>query len=342
MAKAKARKICYDRLLPGDLARPREVVRVGGRSRAISPVRKQWVNGSTIRIRFLGGTAEQRKMVETIAPQWCNHANLKFQFTDDPRAEIRVTFDADDGAWSYVGTDNAGIPLHAATLNLGWQDQAVILHEFGHMIGLAHEHQNPDGGLIWNDEVVIRDLSGPPNFWDEATIRHNVLNRYSADQVMGTSFDPASIMLYAFPDEWTQNPGGTRENSDLSALDQEFVRSARMYPGRPAPDERAVDLPVQTGTRAEIGKPGEEDLYRFKIEKAGQYVIETSGATDLVMALYGPESLTVKLAEDDDGGEGRNPRISAALQPGTYFAQVRHYQPQATGAYEIRVVAQTL
>jgi hypothetical protein len=340
MAKAKARKMCFDRLLPGDAVRPYEVSRMAsGRLRAISPLRKQWINGSTIRVRFLGGTSQQRAMVTSIAAEWTQHANLKFEFGDDPRAEIRVSFDADDGAWSYVGTDNLSIPLHAATLNLGWQDQAVILHEFGHMIGLAHEHQNPDGGIVWNEDVVTSDLAGPPNYWDEATIRHNVLDRYRADQIMGTKFDPDSIMLYAFPDDWTQNPGGTHENDVLSPMDVDFVRSARMYPGVAPPDQRAVDLPVFTGTPASIARPGEEDLYKFEIKKAGRYIVETSGSTDVVMTLFGPGSPTRKLAEDDDSGVGNNALISAVLQPGVYYARVRHYSPLQAGAYEIRVVA---
>jgi hypothetical protein len=342
MTKRSARKICFDRVLPSELLKIRDVQLVslpGGRSRAISPLRKQWVNGSTIRVRFLSGSAQQQKLVREIAPEWTKHANLNFEFGDDPRAEIRVTFDADDGAWSYVGTDNSGIPLNAATLNLGWQDEAVILHEFGHMIGLAHEHQNPDGGLQWNEENVIRDLSGAPNFWDEATIRHNVLDKYTADQIRGTKFDANSIMLYAFPDDWTKNPGGTHENTKLSQLDKDFVRSAEMYPGRGAPQVQAIEVPVLTGTSGAIARAGEEDLFSFQVERAGRYLIETTGNADLFMTLFGPNSTTQKLAEDDDSGADTNPQITAALQPGRYYARVRHYNPSQTGTYEIRVIS---
>jgi hypothetical protein len=310
-----------------------------GRTRAISPLRKQWVNGSTIRIRFMSGTAAQQKMVKDIAPEWTKYANLNFEFTTDPRAEIRVTFDASDGAWSYIGTDNSSIPLNAATLNLGWQDDAVILHEFGHMIGLAHEHQNPEGGLQWNEEIVIRDLSGSPNFWDEATIRHNVLDKYSADQVRGTKFDPDSIMLYAFPDNWTKNPGGTHENSKLSSMDQAFIKSAEMYPGRGAPTLQATEVPIMRGTAGKISKAGEENLFSFQVERAGRYLIETTGSADLFMTLFGPNSTTQKLAEDDDSGVDTNPQIAASLQPGRYYARVRHYNPSQTGSYEIRVIS---
>ena len=339
-AKAKAKNICFDKLLPRDTLRPqRTITTPSGRVRAISLLGKQWLNGSNIRIRFMSGTKDQKDMVERIAPAWTEHANLTFEFTDDPRAEIRVTFDARDGAWSYVGTDNLGIPLHAATLNLGWQDQGVILHEFGHMIGLSHEHQNPDGGVEWNEAAVISDLSGPPNYWDESTIRHNVLNKYRADQLLGTEFDPDSVMLYEFPDSWTRNMGATHGNDDLSQHDKQFVMSEQMYPGRKSPDETAVDLAILAGTTASIAAAGEEDLYRFEVKQEGIHIIETVGSTDVVMSLFGPNSPTQLVAEDDDGGVGTNSRISAVLPPGKYFARVRHYNPTRTGEYRISVTA---
>ena len=81
-----------------------------GRMRAISLSGNQWVNGSNIRIRFMDGSQAQQDMLRQFAPIWTEHANLSFEFTDHPRAEIRVTFDANDGAWSYVGTDNSQPP----------------------------------------------------------------------------------------------------------------------------------------------------------------------------------------------------------------------------------------
>jgi hypothetical protein len=341
MAYAKAPRLCFDRILPSELNRQHRTEPQAGRRpvRAIAPVGKQWVNGSTLRIRFLGGTASQQQLVRRFAPEWTQHANLKFEFTDDPRAEIRVGFDENDGAWSYIGTDNSNIPLHAGTLNLGWVDQAVILHEFGHMIGFAHEHQNPDGGIVWNEENVIRDLSGPPNFWSPETTRHNVLEKYSADQIIGTEFDPLSIMLYHFPGSWTQNlPEGTRENAVLSDQDKRFVQSAKMYPRGPSPDRSAHELPVASAAAAKISKPGEENLFTFKVKKAGTHTIETSGQTDVVMTLFGPDSPTQKIAEDDDSGGSSNARLSLPLHPATYYVRVRHYDPARTGAYEIQVV----
>ncbi|MCP5081390.1 MAG: peptidase [Alphaproteobacteria bacterium] len=338
-----AHKMCYDRILPKNMTSVQRTRSIGGRDRAISLIGKQWQNGSTLRIRFLGGTQAQQDMVREIAPQWTEHANLNFEFSDDPRAEIRVSFDENDGAWSYVGTDNSDIPLHAATLNLGWVDQGVILHEFGHMIGLSHEHQNPAGGIEWDEAKVIADLAGPPNFWDEATVRHNVLNKYSADQVHGTDFDPDSVMLYAFPDSWTTNMGGTKDNPDMSAQDKAFVAGALMYPGRTGGGGGAKDptpIEVFRGVQAEISDSGEEDVFSFKVEEAGRHIVETAGSTDVVLVLFGPDSKTKKVAENDDGGQGQNSRIATDLQNGTYYAAVRHYnQDNGTGAYRIMVSA---
>ena len=214
-------KICTDRILPRDMMRLQSTTRgPGGRAFAISPIGKTWMNGSTLRVRFIGGTSAQHAVVREQAGWWMQVANLKFDFNNASNAELRISFDTADGAWSYIGTDCRSIPLNEATMNLGFLDGGTTAHEFGHAIGLAHEHQNPAGGIEWNEQVVIREMAKPPNLWDEQTTRHNILRKYSADQLNSTKFDPESIMLYFFPPEWTLNGIGTEANEILSRLDK--------------------------------------------------------------------------------------------------------------------------
>ncbi|WP_447984702.1 M12 family metallopeptidase [Nitrospira sp. Nam74] len=334
-------KVCIDRILPRDLMRFRPTTRgPQGRVRAISPIGKTWMNGSTLRVRFMDGTPAQQATARKQAAWWTQFANLKFDFNDAPNAEIRITFDANDGAWSYVGTDCRGIPVNEATMNLGFLDGGTAGHEFGHAIGLAHEHQNPAGGIQWNEQVVIREAAKSPNFWDEATVRHNILNKYKMDQINGTAFDPDSIMLYFFPASWTLNGIGTKANDVLSSMVKAFIAGAKMYPKTGGTVSAAKELKVNAGRRtaASIGKIGEEDLYRFTAATDGRYVIDTTGPTDIVMKLFGPNSETALIAEDDDSGIDTNALIAADLVAGEYFVQVRHYnRTKGIGKYSIKV-----
>jgi hypothetical protein len=333
-------KICLDRVLPRDLMSLQPTTRAKGRTRAITPIGKTWMNGSRLQVRFMGGTPAQKNTVREQASWWTQHANLTFDFNDAPGADIRISFDPALGAWSYVGTDCRGIPLNQATMNLGFLDGGTTAHEFGHAIGLAHEHQNPAGGIQWNEAVVIRELAGPPNFWDEAKARHNVLRKYSADQINGTKFDPDSIMLYFFPAEWTVNGIGTKANEVLSDLDKAFAAGAKMYPKTGPTVEKPTELVVNASRRtaAAIGKFGEADLFAFNVAKPGRYVIDTRGPTDVVLKLFGPDSPTALIAEDDDSGFAFNARIAANLIEGRYFAQVRHHnRASGRGNYTIGV-----
>jgi astacin (peptidase family M12A) len=336
-AKPAARiKVCHDRLLPQAMVRPHHVMRGPGGMRAVLFFRKLWVNGSTLRVRFLGGTAAQRAKARTQALWWSQHANLKFAFNDALDAEIRIAFDPNDGAWSYIGTDCRSIPQGEPTMNLGFLDGGTAGHEFGHAIGFGHEHQNPQGGIKWNEARVIQDLSGPPNNWTPAQIRHNVLEKYAVDQIRGTTFDSKSIMLYFFPGNWVQSGIGTEQNEVLSATDKQFIASSQGYPPTVSP---TIPLQINAAPKsASIGVPGEEDIFTFNVTQAGRHVIETGGQTDVVMKLFGPGSQTNLLAEDDDSGFGLNSKISADLMLGSYFVQVRHYnRSNGTGNYTVRV-----
>lgn len=333
-------KVCIDRILPQELHRPQTTRRSGGVLRAMSPIGKAWMNGSTLHVRFIGGTTKQRAIAREQAGWWSAVCNLNFVFDDAPNAEIRISFDPNDGAWSYVGTDCRSIPLDQPTMNLGFLDGGTAAHEFGHAIGLAHEHQNPRGGIQWNEEVVIKELAKSPNFWDEATARHNVLKKYETNQIKATEFDPDSIMLYFFPASWTKNGIATKANEVLSAMDKAFVAGAQMYPKSAVTPATATELKVNAAKRtsAAIGKAGEEDLFAFAADRAGTYTIDTRGPTDTVMKLFGPASETALIAEDDDSGLDSNSRIARSLVPGRYFVQIRHFNRKSgMGNYTIKV-----
>ncbi|MBT9487873.1 MAG: peptidase [Rubrivivax sp.] len=333
--------VCFDRILPRELFRP-QATRPGrpGRVRAISPIGKAWMNGSTLHVRFIGGSAAQRAKAQEQAGWWTAVANLSLVFDNTPGAEIRISFDANDGAWSYVGTDCRDIPLNEATMNLGFLDGGTSAHEWGHALGLAHEHQNPAGGIQWNEPVVIREMAKSPNFWDAETTRHNILQRYRADQVNGTSFDPKSVMLYFFPADWTTNGIGTEANETLSAVDKQFIAGAKMYPKTAPTVDTATPLTVNARQRtaAAIGQFGEEDLFRFTVAQAGPHIVDTRGPSDVVMKLFGPDQPTRLIAEDDDSGYATNAKIAADLLPGDYWVQVRHYnRDSGVGDYSVKV-----
>jgi serine protease len=95
--------------------------------------------------------------------------------------------------------------------------------------------------------------------------------------------------------------------------------------------------PVPPAMPGTIQKPGDKGLYAFQVTLEKKYLIETQGGTDMYMTLFGPDSSTVKIAEDDDSGEGSNSRITGTLKPGAYRVEVRHYSPAGIGDYRIWV-----
>jgi hypothetical protein len=160
--------------------------------------------------------------------------NINFTFTDitsakDKQNHIRISFDPDGGAWSLVGTDAIG--QKGPTMNLGWFDVSTVMHEFGHVLGLVHEHQNPKGQSIkWNDQAVY-EWANQTQGWTKAETDTNILNKYSNDQINGSSFDPLSIMLYFFPANLTTNHKGTAQNLRISGQDALWLN--KTYPGGP-------------------------------------------------------------------------------------------------------------
>jgi hypothetical protein len=201
----------------------------------------QWDSGTTITCGFLDGVASVQEKVKKYAKQWTldggGPANLKFVFVNTPaQASIRISFQY-PGSWSVLGKTCLQITDKTKpTMNYGWLTPAssedavrrVVLHEFGHAIGLIHEHQNPKNGIRWNRAKVIADLSGPPNNWNAQQIEFNMFHKFQEAEVRATPVDSASIMMYPIPKTWTTNGFSAALNSTLAATDKSLVKAA--YP----------------------------------------------------------------------------------------------------------------
>jgi serralysin len=196
----------------------------------------KWQPGDTISISFLDGTDAQKALVRRFAVEWItNLANLRFSWEAPPNTDIRISFKY-NGSWSVIGTTAKNIPKNQPTMNFGWltpdvsdeEARRVILHEFGHALGLIHEHQSPVNTIKWNKPAVIADLSGPPNNWDQATIDHNMFEQYPSNEIAGTKLDWHSIMMYPIPKSWTTDQSSAGMNNTLSDTDQKFIRT--QYP----------------------------------------------------------------------------------------------------------------
>lgn len=194
-------------------------------------------NQRVLHVRFLDGDPRLHAKIATYAVEWCRHGAIELIFDNAPDAPIRVSL-TPGASWSLLGTDalHPSIALDQPTMNLGWlttampndEFAAVVMHEFGHALGLIHEHQSPAADIPWDREAVYAYYSGPPNFWTCEEIDRNIFARYAVTETNFSEFDPHSIMGYPIPCEFTIGGFSTGFNRSLSDMDR--THFARLYP----------------------------------------------------------------------------------------------------------------
>lgn len=324
----------------------------GERARLIIMHADKWVNGTVVKYAFFdakepftrwAGTDALRSQARKAFQRYMDFGiGVRFEPAPDrASAQVRIGFEPGDGHWSYIGRQVLQQGADDRTMNLDPTDGIasgdygidVATHEIGHTLGFPHEHQNPNAGIVWDEEAVYRALGGPPNNWSRQMTFHNIIEKIQPDQVQGSSWDPNSIMHYPFEAGLIREPAQYRQGlhpaGGLSQRDHEWVRT--FYPPlTPADDDQLVLLEAK---RLQLS-PGEQRSFVFKPTVDRYYEIRTFGTSDTVIVLFERTAggRDTYLAGDDDSGEDRNAYLRRRLHAGrTYVLRVRLYYAADSG-----------
>jgi len=238
--------------------------------RLVGTYAKKWENGRTLKVGFdftganfnyvpsgcYRGMARSvcentvtDAVMKTIAT-WSQYGNIYFRKAAWNEADIRIQF-LEEGSYSYVGTDSKSVAGKTMNLAFSFLSPAesfkrTVLHEFGHAIGLEHEHISPNVAYNWNESQILAETAKWG--WSAENTRFNIINNLLKGQSKSafytTQFDPNSIMIYSIPKTWVSaadlaNPQKCPDaargycvapKTDLSAMDKQGI--AGFYPQR--------------------------------------------------------------------------------------------------------------
>lgn len=281
-------------------------------------------------VMFLDGNDAQKNAVKKYAWMWIerSRAGIDWVFDNPAANQIRITFNGKYGSWSKLGrtalsiTDKTEPTMSFATKNGRPPGRGAILHEFGHALGLAHEHPNPIKPFhfvkseVVNDHLtsqwctqVIDNVPIPMTPEDcEEKVDRFIINELPENHLCPGSeaFDRRSVMQYPIRRNWTEEHIEIQPNPDPSPADLKCINNTYPHqfptpPTLPSPPSP----PPPPSSRSQV-----QESYCFVDVDRGDYLNiralpNTSSSSRVLDHLISGVTLLVEPATDSWGYTAR-------------------------------------
>ncbi len=240
-----------------------------------------WDNGKEIYVKFMSGSPAMQKQIMAAAKEWEKYANLKFKQVTSGPAQIRILLTDEDGYYSMVGSQASMIPEEEQTMNFDTTGnnfkypvsmKGTVIHEFGHAIGLLHEHSSPVSGIQWDKEKIYSEYAEMG--WDRDMVDAQVFEAYHVSYTNGTMYDNKSIMHYPIDPNHTKNKYKVDWNFTISEGDKQLV--SLLYPKAGERKNEVARFTVSDYTKMEIVNGAD------KLSMYPSFVLNTAGKSGTV------------------------------------------------------------
>jgi hypothetical protein len=178
--------------------------------------------GSELKIQVVGTEKFKTDVKNVLMTGAQPFINLKFTFVDSGG---NVTIDNNytgGGVARCLGCQNPSISISSAQTGL-------VLHEFGHALGMHHEMKNPNIKITWIESVLVQ-MFGNAEF-----VKSQITTPISASSVTATEFDKNSVMIYPLPAKTNKEGIAMDGVNKYTDLDRQWLTMTYGQPQQPPP-----------------------------------------------------------------------------------------------------------